>query len=326
MNELEFFGVREARVIASARGRGPGFWAGPGQGCWDADSEAIVLPIRYRCPRGGSPGERGAFLRLCTVVDYTLRPVWMLTKSDVSSRSLEMAALRRTAAGRWELLVSRDVGYWRIDALQCDEPGRFDLGTLEPALLPAWTRAGGLGTEYVVGVKDPVLLADGSMLASTFEHDPAPAPTYLAVPDKGVRFRSVGMALPVGAPGAWDDRQRRITAVIPLGADDGLLAFYDGGRLEDDCREHGGVAWSAGDVRGWQVLTETKPLLNSAYGKGSCRYVSAVETPDRWFLCCESEDRPVLGETEGAHRMIGGYTTIEELRHATRLLRSMRLG
>jgi hypothetical protein len=231
-------------VAVPAPGRGPGNWAGAPSAALD-DAGEVVLAYRLR-----TAGARGGHV----VVGDVLLP-----KERFGAESLERPALVRRPDGGWRLYVScatPHTKHWRVDALDADTPAGF---------ADAPTRTVLPGDERTA-VKDPVVRVrpGGGWEAWLCCHPLDVAgeedrmTTVHATSDDGLDWALGATVLAPGAPGSWDARGARATAVLPGGA----LAYDGRATKEENFSERTGRS----DRRGQPVA--------------EFRYLDVLELPD----------------------------------------------
>ena len=280
------FDPRWGETVLVPDAPGPGHWVGAPSVVVDPDAGRVLMAYRRRRPRDGSACERGYLVEVGASQDggRSFHPIWRMTKEAAGSSSLERFCLRRAPGRGWLLYTSWEdppsSGRWRISVLGATAPDRFDPAHARPLLSPA-----AVGVD---AVKDPFVCAHGGrlrMYVSTFLTPAGPAPTCVAESDDGESFRWRGESLAVGAAGAWDAYQARISCVVPF--DDGFVAFYDGAASRaDDTEEHCGLAVSL-DLTSWRRVTQDGPALRSPHATRSLRYVDAVTIAGAWWAYYE---------------------------------------
>jgi hypothetical protein len=290
------FDPREGQTIVRPPGQGDGYWAGAPSVVYDAERARFYLYYRLRKPR---PVRGGA----CFVADSEdglyFRTIWSSTKDDFGSASVERFSLIRALDGKWLLYASYvdpADSRWRIDVLEADSPSGFEVRHRRKVLT-----AGDVGVE---GVKDPwVMIVNGLyvMLISYAVRLPVEAAEHermhatgdiyntgltlsssaLAVSGDGRHYEWVGdMFSP--RPGAWDGYASRLGCLLPTAH--GWLGYYDGSAsVEENYEERTGLVQSL-DLRHFYRLSATGPSLVSPHGRGSLRYIDAVQIEGEvWF-------------------------------------------
>lgn len=288
----------------------------------DGSERAWYLTYRIRRPRGVAP-DRGGEARIARSTDCQhWQDVWAVTKDRFNSASIERCALRRGVDGLWRYFVSfvdPADGRWCVSVLKARQ-----LDGLSPDAIESVFKAGPLGLE---GVKDPwiyerngifsMLLSVALPTATTNESSHATLDIYntgqclsataLAQSRDLEKWDWVGVIFAPDASG-WDRYCRRINSVFERGGK--FYAFYDGSSsFEQNYEEKTGLAVST-DLRQWQTLTPTGPLVTSPHCSGSLRYVDAQVLEDKVRLFYE------WARPDGAH----------DLRLATIPLESLPLG
>jgi hypothetical protein len=284
------FDPRQGAVVAAPPGSGPGWWAGAPGACL-ADGR-IYLVYRVRQPQP----VRGGDVYIAVGDDgERFETIWHMSKAALGTPSIERNALVRTDDGAWRLYVSYvdpADGRWRIDALEAASPDAFDPASRSPVLTAA-----GIGAE---GVKDPWLCRVSGVWHMLVSFAPTPpmlpvdpqalhatadiyntgysrSLTGLATSADGLRWTWQG---PVFAPreSGWDAYAARINTAVAAGPV--WVGYYDGSAsVAENYEERCGLAVSR-DLRTWQRLSEDGPVLGSAGGPGTVRYVEALQTRD----------------------------------------------
>jgi hypothetical protein len=230
------------------------------------------MAYRLRRPVGEGRGFANVVARSEDGVDF--ETVAVLDRGDFDCDSLERPALVALGDGRWRLYVScatPGTGHWRVDALDADDPSKFDPASAV-TVLPG---------DEMIGVKDPVVkVVDGRWHIWLCCHpldlpdDTDRMATHYGTSDDGRRWEMHGEAL-AGSPGQWDQRGARVTEVVRAGGR--WWAFYDGrATKEQNAEERTGFA--AGDGPG-RLIREGEVVGASPGGRGSLRYISAVALP-----------------------------------------------
>ena len=100
------FDPADSTVIRRPPGEGAGYWAGAPGVRYDARDDTFYLLYRLRRPRGVEP-DRGGEVHLAASRDgVEFNTIWVATKGDLESKSIERCALGRTADGGWLLYIS----------------------------------------------------------------------------------------------------------------------------------------------------------------------------------------------------------------------------
>jgi hypothetical protein len=293
------FDPEEGETIIPPSGEGKGYWAGAPSVLYDQESSRFYLAYRVRKPRPVRGGE-------CYIAEssdgVTFRTLWGSTKEAFGSESVERFSLTRALDGAWLLYVSYvDPAdqRWRIDLIDAEVPGAFDVDRRKKVLT-----AEDIGAE---GVKDPwVMIVNGLyyMLVSYAENLTVPeserermhatadiyntgltrSSTGLAVSGDGRRYTWQG-ALFAPRPGAWDAYAARLGCLVP--ATQGWVGFYDGAAsVEENYEERTGMV-QTWDLRHFWRLSQEEPSLVSPHGSGGLRYVDAVVFDDQVYLYYE---------------------------------------
>jgi hypothetical protein len=287
-------------MLVAPPGEGPGHWAGAPGAFVDGDTIYLVYRLRWPRPR------RGGELRIARGDGESFTTIWRARREDFTSPSIERCAIVRD--GRvWRLYVSYVDGVdgrWRIDLIEASAPDAFDARARRSALDADMANA--------LAVKDPWLRREDGrwlMFVSYGErkrtrsavHESGDAlstgvvksETGLASSTDGTRWKWEGKVLAAAASG-WDRFTSRITTAIP--SDGGWLGLYDGSAtVEENYEERCGLVRSA-DLRTWERLGNG-PLIGSAGGPGTVRYVESVSTGDGLLFFFERTTR------DGAHEL-----------------------
>jgi hypothetical protein len=290
-----------ARVIVPAPAAGPGHWAGaPGA---FADGETIYLVYRLRWPRP----RRGGELVIARGDGETFETVWRAPRQDFASPSIERCAIVREGKS-WRLYVSYVDGVdgrWRVDVLEASSPDSFDPQARRPVLDADMANA--------IAVKDPWLrrLNDRWLMFVSFGERSGVAArlhasgdalstgavkseTGLATSADGLRWKWEGKVFAAASSG-WDRFTARLTTAVPLVAG-GWVGLYDGSAsVEENYEERCGLAQRS-DLRRWTRIGNG-PLLGSAGGPGTIRYVESVVIGERVLFFYERTRR------DGAHEL-----------------------
>ena len=258
----------ERSVIAvGPPGPGSGMWAGA-PSVARSDGE-IFMAYRLRRPVGEGRGFAIVVARSADGEHFT--PLLMITKEEMNTESLERPALVLTPGGTWRLYLScatPGTKHWRIEVLEAAHPAAFD-PQQRTVVLP-----GDAGT----GVKDPVILHDGSQWHLWASVHPLADPdqadqmtTEYATSADGLDWTWHGPALSP-RPGQWDARGVRISAVRMNGGN--VIAYYDGrASAAENYEERTGVATG----RGPASLCADGLMTRSPYGEGGLRYLSILD-------------------------------------------------
>ncbi|MBC7237509.1 MAG: hypothetical protein H5T69_16830, partial [Chloroflexi bacterium] len=148
------FDPEEGQTIIPPPGEGPGYWAGAPSVLYDSESSRFYLYYRLRKPRPVRGGE-------CYIAEsedgVTFTTIWGSTKEAFESASVERFCLIRALDGKWLLYpsyVDPADNRWRIDVIEADGPGAFDVSQRQKLLAAADIQA--------EGVKDPwVMVVNG---------------------------------------------------------------------------------------------------------------------------------------------------------------------
>lgn len=264
-----------------------GYWAGAPGVFYAADERAWYLTYRIRRPRGVAP-DRGGEARIARSTDLqNWQDVWSVTKDKFNTASIERAAIRKGPDGQWRYFTSyvdSADGRWCVSCLKAD-----DIRNLDPARAQSVFKGPSLQVE---GIKDPWILSyDGAFYMFLSIALPTPKTSQashstLDIYNTGECLSATGLAISrdlenwqwqgvVFKPGAsgWDRYCRRINSVVPY--QQKFIAFYDGsaGHAEN-YEEKTGLAVSS-DLRRWECLSPSNPVLTSPHSSGSLRYIDA---------------------------------------------------
>ena len=286
------FDPQEGQTIIAPAGPGKGNWAGAPSVVYDAETAKTYLYYRVRKPRPIRGGE-------CHIAESSdgihFDTIWSATKEDFNSTSVERFCITKALDGKWLLYpsyVDPADSRWRIDVIQADHPGAFDISARKKVLT-----ASDVGVQ---GVKDPwVMVVNGlyTMLISyavTVEVDEAQqgemhatadiyntgltlSSTALAVSGDGLTYEWQGDIFPPRA-GQWDAYAARLGCVIPTA--NGWVGYYDGAAsVEGNYEERTGIVQSW-DLRHFYRLSQSAPSIVSPYASGGLRYIDTVLLED----------------------------------------------
>ena len=279
--------LASGKIVRDPVGFENGYWAGAPGAFYAADERAWYLTYRIRRPRGVAP-DRGGEARIARSVDLqTWEDVWSVTKDKYNSASIERSTILKGADGQWRYFTSYvdpADGRWCVLCLKSNDVRKFDPAQAKPIF-----KAASLDLE---GVKDPWILAyDGAFymflsIALPTTKTTQKSHSTLDIYNTGECLSATGLAISrnldnwqwqgvIFKPGAsgWDCYCRRINSVVPYR--EKFLAFYDGSASHaENYEEKTGLAVSS-DLRRWQSLTPSSPLLTSPHGSGSLRYMDA---------------------------------------------------
>ena len=283
------FSPEEGTTVIEPPDAAEGNWAGAPCALLDREAGQFYLYYRVRKPRPSRGGEA----RIAASRDgVKFETIWSVTKEQLNSPSIERSALVKCLDGQYRLYISYVDGQdnqWRVDMLEADSPDAFDPSRRENVLT-----AQDINAE---GVKDPVVFVIGRQYYMILSY--APRPESVTVGDKdamhatgdvfdtGITKSSTGLALSTDGrhfewqgdvfyppKDGWDSFITRIGCVVytpPV-----FTAFYDGNNdPEINYEEQTGLALSF-DLKTFQSITRSKPILTSPHGTGSLRYVDAV--------------------------------------------------
>ncbi len=304
------FDPRTGTTVLKPPGDGPGYWAGAPSALYDDDTENFYLYYRLRVPRALG---RGTECRVARSHDgATFTDIWKAKKEDFDSPSVEKACLMKTPESKWRLYLSYvdgADGKWRVDMLEAAEPGTFD-----PAARQKILTADDVGVE---GVKDPVVLLIGHTYYMLLSYAPRPeavsddqkaqmhqtADVYntgitkscsaLATSTDGVHFEWHGEVF--GPGDSWDAYCGRLGGIVyvpPI-----FTVFYDGSTsVEENYEEKTGLAMSF-DLRHYERISTTAPVLTSPHASNSLRYIDAVQLAEEIYYYYE------YARSDGSHEL-----------------------
>jgi predicted GH43/DUF377 family glycosyl hydrolase len=213
--------------------------------------------------------------------------VWSVTKDKFKSASIERSAIRKGRDNLWRYFtsyVNPADGRWCVSILKSK-----DVRDLNPSEARPLFKAAALDLE---GIKDPWILEfDGAFYLFVSIALPTPKTSQeshstLDIYNTGECLSATGLAISrdlenwqwqgvVFKPAAsgWDSYCRRINSVVPFRQK--FIAFYDGSASHtENYEEKTGLAVSS-DLRRWECLTPSAPLLTSPHSSGSLRYIDA---------------------------------------------------
>jgi hypothetical protein len=262
--------VEDAAVVVPAPAAGPGNWAGAPSALYDDGRWYLA----YRMRRPVTAGRGVATVVASSSDGVRFDTVAELHRAEFGAESFERPALLRRPDGGWRLYVSCATPgskHWWIEAVDAE-----DL-----AGLPQGCRRVVLAGSASVGIKDPVVLVDGSRWQMWACEHPLDVPghedrmsTAYLTSDDGLSWTRHGTALNP-TPHGWDARGARLTAIV---SQEPFVALYDGRRsAEDNWYETTGVARGRAELL---LADAAQPVGRSPHGDGALRYVSAVELPD----------------------------------------------
>ena len=311
--------LENVRILRQPVGNEPGYWTGAPGVFYAANERAWYLTYRIRRPRGVEP-DRGGEARIARSTDWRKwEDVWSITKDRLHSASIERCALRCGSDGVWRYFVSYvdpADGRWCVSVLKAREVEKLSPEKVQPVF-----KARPLGLE---GVKDPWILEEQGIfyvllsvaLPTTATNEASHASldifntgqclsaTALAQSHDLDSWEWTGVVFAPESSG-WDRYCRRINSVIPRNGK--FYGFYDGSASSgENYEEKTGWAVSS-DLRQWESLTPTAPLLASPHGSGSLRYVDAQVLGDKVGLFCE------FARPDGAHDLRLATVPLETL-------------
>ena len=308
---VPLFDPEQGSTIAEPLSSGAGWWAGAVSALYDEETERFYLYYRLRKPRALG---RGVACRIEQSKDGVhFEPIWSAAQEDIVTPSMERAALVKTLEGAWRLYVSfvdPADNRWRIDMIEADAPERFDVSRRTKIFT-----AGDVGVE---GVKDPYVVLVGGMYYMLISYAPTPrsvaenqkaamhatadvyntgltkSHTALAVSTDGIRFEWMGDVFTPPDEG-WDAYAGRLGCILycpPV-----FNVFYDGGAdVRENYEEKTGLAISF-DLRHYDRVTTSGPILTSPHASGSLRYMDAVPFEDEIYYYYE------YARADGSHEV-----------------------
>lgn len=282
------FDPAEGVTVREPLGEGPGWWAGAPSAIYDDETSKFYLYYRYRKPREFG---RGVECRIAESDDgLQFEDITRITQQQLDSPSVEKACLVKTPEDHFRLYISF-VGTdskWRIEMMEAPRPSGFDAAQRVEILTAEDIRA--------EGVKDPVVLNIGGLWHMIVSYAPSPeqqdadqqrqmhasgdvyntgvtkSHTGLATSEDAVQWQWQGDILSPPDEG-WDAYCTRLNSVLHLPPV--FVGFYDGSAsVEENYEEQTGLAMSF-DMRKWQRITLSGPVVASPYG--CIRYVEALQ-------------------------------------------------
>lgn len=275
------------RVIREPAGFENGYWVGAPGAFYAADESAWYLTYRIRRPRGVTP-DRGGEARIARSSDLQKwDDVWSVTKDKFNSASIERSAIRKGPDGKWRYFTSYvdpADGRWCVSCIKADK-----IRKIEAACAKTVFKATTLELE---GIKDPWILPhDGAFymfvsIALPTSKTSGRSHSTLDIYNTGECLSATGLAISSdlenwqwqGAifkpdPTGWDCYCRRINSVIPYRQK--FIAFYDGSASHaENYEEKTGLAISS-DLRRWECLSPSGPVVTSPNSSKSLRYIDA---------------------------------------------------
>jgi hypothetical protein len=288
------------KIIREPVGFESGYWVGAPGVFFAADERAWYLTYRIRRPRGVAP-DRGGEARIARSTDLqNWEDVWSVTKDKFDSASIERSAIQKCKDGQWRYFTSYvdpADGRWCVSCLKSN-----NLRKLDPAQVNPLFKAASLELE---GIKDPWILAHDRafyMFLSVALRTPQTSQqshSSLDIYNTGECLSATGLAISLDLENwewqgvvfkprgtGWDCYCRRINSVVPYNQK--FIAFYDGSASHaENYEEKTGVAVSS-DLRRWECLTPTGPILTSPHCSGSLRYIDAQPTNGPRNVTCSA--------------------------------------
>jgi len=307
---IPLFDPLKGRTVVKAPGRGKGFWAGAPSAFYDYELKKFFLYYRLRKPRGKGRGYECRIARSDDGIRF--EDIWCMNKKEISSPSIERAALYKTLDLKYRLYISyvdSSTNQWRTDMMSADRPDKFSPRTLRKVFTP--------DEIWVDGIKDPVLYLVGrkyymflsaavrgesyKSVSSLQLHASEDcfctgmivAETGYATSIDGVNFEWQGPLLTKGT--VWDCYCSRISTLLyrpPV-----IAAFYDGAScVEQNYEEKTGLIFSL-DMKNWDKVSQKSPILASPHASGSLRYMDALQIDSTIFYYYE------LALKDGSHEL-----------------------
>jgi predicted GH43/DUF377 family glycosyl hydrolase len=283
------FDPAEGETIIEPLGEGRGYWVGAPSVLYDDATKTFYLYYRVRKPRP----VRGGECHIAASQDgVNFDSIWEATKEDLDSPSVERFCLTKSLDGRWLLYpsyVDPRTNRWRIDVVEAESPGAFDLSEGEKLFT-----AEDVGVQ---GVKDPwVMIVNGlyymlisyamsldisspedrermHATADIYNTGLTLSSTALAVSGDGRHYEWKGDYFPP-RKGAWDAYATRLGCLVPT--ENGWMGYYDGAAsVEENYEERTGMV-QTWDLTHFYRLSQRGPNIISPHGSGGLRYVDAV--------------------------------------------------
>jgi hypothetical protein len=286
-------------VVARPPGNGQGFWIGAPSVYRDPASGNFYLTYRIRRPRGGDPAtERGGESRIAVSRNgFEFEDIWSVKKAAYETTSIEKSVLWRDDAGLryFTSFVKPSDGRWCVARMSASSVEELDPAEAEILFDPVE-----LGLE---GVKDPwihfengvftMFLSVAKATAETSESSHATHDIYNTGECKSATAMATSTDLAnwswqgviLEPDQGWDGYCRRLNTAIKVNGR--YLGFYDGiASHRENYEEKTGLAVSD-DLRNWEIVSESGPVLESPHGMNALRYVSACEVDDSLLLFYE---------------------------------------
>ena len=297
---VPLFDPMEGITILEPPSSGVGWWVGAPSILFDNDRQKFYLYYRRRKPRELGRGTYCAIAESSDGVSFD--NIWEMKKEDLNTPSIEKSALCLTLDGKAHLYISYvdpRTSKWRIDLLRADSFDRLSLDGRSQIFT-----AEDVGAE---GIKDPYVLILGHLYYMIVSYAPSPlqaqgvkeemhatadvyntgitkSHTGLAVSHDGVNFRWEGDILSPPDFG-WDAYATRISCVLPTPPI--FTAFYDGSEsVNENYEERTGLATTT-DLRHFERITDTEPILISPHSSGSLRYMDGIIVNDQVYYYYE---------------------------------------
>ncbi|MEM7235892.1 MAG: hypothetical protein AAF517_27235 [Planctomycetota bacterium] len=298
-DRLPLFDPLEGHIIRSPEEKGNGQWAGAPTVIYDHARESYLLCYRRRAPRP----ERGFEVNIAESKDgLNFDDIWKVRKDDLNTTSLEKCCIAKGLGGVYRLYysyVDPEDNRWRIDVCEARSPEEFDVSTGKPLFTAK--RVSRFQRTPVEGVKDPNVYQIGGLYymflsyvegyasseqkqialhqtADVYNTGLLTAPSAYATSTDGLYFRWRGQCLNVGDEGTWDGYQSRLGSILRHG--NLWYGFYDGSQShKENYEEKFGLAQSS-DLRNWDKISESGPIVAVPWQTGSVRYTDALQVGD----------------------------------------------
>ena len=293
-------GPADGETIIAPPGQGTGFWAGAPSVLYDNESSRFYLYYRIRRQRPIRGGE-------CFIAEsddgLTFQTIWAATKEDFDSASVERFSLTKALDGKWLLYpsyVDSADSRWRIDIIEADSPGGFDVSQRKKLFIAEDVGAQGVKDPWVMIVNGLyyMLISYAVSIGDMSDQDRARmhatgdvyntgltlSSTALAVSGDGHHYEWLGDVFSP-RPGAWDAYAARLGCLVPTA--NGWVGYYDGSAsLEGNYEERTGLVQSW-DLHTFFRLSHAGPTIVSPHASGGLRYIDAVIFDDQIYFYYE---------------------------------------